>query len=125
MTKLPDALFVIDPAKEATAVKEARRLKIPVIALLDTDCDPDQVNLPIPGNDDGIRAIQTVVKIIVDGIKEGRGQQVDRQEAPPCSRSCGSARGPLPTVSDCCCQRQQLRCSWRHPTPIHSLIPKR
>lgn len=80
MTKLPDAMFVIDPAKEGTAIKEARRLKIPVIGLLDTDCDPDQVNLPIPGNDDGIRSIQAVVKIIVDGIKDGRGQQVERKE---------------------------------------------
>ena len=55
---------------------EARRLDIPVIGLLDTDCDPEAVNLPIPGNDDGIRAIQTVVKVIIDGFNNGKGEQV-------------------------------------------------
>lgn len=76
MTKLPDAIFVVDPKSEETAVREARRLDIPVIGLLDTDCDPEAVNLPIPGNDDGIRAIQTVVKVIIDGYNNGRGEQV-------------------------------------------------
>lgn len=80
MTKLPDALFVVDPKSEETAVREARRLQIPVLALLDTDCDPDQVNLAIPGNDDGIRAIQMVIKVIIDGYNNGRAQQVSRQE---------------------------------------------
>ena len=82
MTKLPDAMFVVDPAKEQTAIREARRLGIPVIALTDTDCNPDEVNLPIPGNDDGIRSIQTVVKVIVEGIKAGRSAQVTRDEKP-------------------------------------------
>lgn len=75
MNKLPDALFVVDPAKEQTAVREARRLDIPVIALTDTDCNPDQVNLPIPGNDDGIRSIQAVVRVLVEAAKSGRAQQ--------------------------------------------------
>lgn len=76
MTKLPDAMFVVDPSQETTAVREAVRIGIPVIALLDTDCDPALINLPIPGNDDGIRAIQAVVKVVLDGIREGRAQQV-------------------------------------------------
>jgi len=75
MTKLPDAVFIIDPNKEQTALREALRLNIPVISLLDTDCDPDQVNLPIPGNDDGIRSIQAVVRVMVEGIKKGRSEQ--------------------------------------------------
>lgn len=82
MNKLPDALFVVDPSAEETAVREARRLDIPVIGLLDTDCNPDQISLPIPGNDDGIRAIQMVVKVLVDGLNHGRSQQVTRSEAP-------------------------------------------
>ncbi len=75
MSRLPDALFIIDPNKEMSAIKEAHRLGIPVIGLCDTDCDPDLVNLPIPGNDDGIRSIQVVVKVILDGLAKGRSEQ--------------------------------------------------
>ncbi|MCS6970965.1 MAG: 30S ribosomal protein S2 [Planctomycetota bacterium] len=75
MNKLPDALFVVDPQYEATAVHEARRLGIPIIGLVDSDTDPMLVDLPIPGNDDGIRPIQLVVKIIVDGLQKGRAEQ--------------------------------------------------
>ena len=78
MAKLPDALFVIDPKKELSGIKEAQRLGIPVIGLVDTDTDPELVNLAIPGNDDGIRAIQAVVKVIVDGITKGRSDQITR-----------------------------------------------
>lgn len=82
MGKLPDALFVIDPAKENSAVREAKRIGIPVIGLLDTDCNPQHINLPIPANDDGIRSIQSVVKVLLDGIRHGRSQQVDVAERP-------------------------------------------
>ncbi len=78
MTKLPDAVVVIDPIKEQTAVAEARRLNIPVIALVDTDCDPSQVNLPIPGNDDGIRSIQVILNVVAAAYKEGKAQQVTK-----------------------------------------------
>lgn len=80
MNKLPDAIFLIDPSYEATAVAEARRMGIPVIALVDTDTDPDAVNLAIPGNDDGIRSIQAVTKVIIDAINAGRSEQVTRSE---------------------------------------------
>jgi small subunit ribosomal protein S2 len=80
MSKLPDAMFVIDPAKEMSAVREAHRLNIPVIGLVDSDTDPELVNLPIPGNDDGIRSIQSVLKVILDGLAKGRSEQVTRQE---------------------------------------------
>lgn len=80
MTRMPDAMFVVDPGKEATAVREARIVGIPIIALTDTDCDPDVVNLPIPGNDDGIRAIQAVIGIVVEAIRAGRAAQVTRAE---------------------------------------------
>ncbi len=76
MPKLPDALFVIDPKHEATAVAEARIAGIPVFALVDTDTDPDTVNLAIPGNDDGTRAIQVVCKAVVEGIQRGRAEQI-------------------------------------------------
>ncbi len=75
MTKMPEAVFVVDPKKELSAVREAQRLKIPIIGLVDTDTDPDIVNLPIPGNDDGIRAIQAVVKVVIEGYQKGRAEQ--------------------------------------------------
>ena len=72
MERLPEALLVVDPVREKIAVQEAKKLGIKVIALLDTDCDPDHVDLPIPGNDDSMRSIELVVKYLTDAILEGR-----------------------------------------------------
>ncbi len=72
MTKLPDALFVIDPRKEKNAISEAKRLGIPVVAIVDTNCDPDEVDYVIPGNDDAIRAVKLLASKIADAIIEGR-----------------------------------------------------
>src|SRR6185312_1128961 len=71
-TRLPEALLVIDPHREHIAVAEARKLGIKVVALLDTDCDPDLVDLPIPGNDDSMRSIELVVRRLADAIVEGK-----------------------------------------------------
>jgi small subunit ribosomal protein S2 len=71
MTKLPAAIWVIDTKKEYIAVTEARKLGIPVIAILDTNCDPDEVDFKIPGNDDAIRSIQLLTRVITDAIAEG------------------------------------------------------
>jgi small subunit ribosomal protein S2 len=73
MEQLPGAVFVIDPKKERIAVREARRLAIPVIAIVDTNCDPDEVDFPIPGNDDAIRAIRLITSRLADAVIEGRG----------------------------------------------------
>ena len=72
MTKLPEAVFIIDPGKEHLAVNEARRLKIPIVALTDTNCDPDPIDYVIPGNDDAIRAISLVAKAVADACMEGK-----------------------------------------------------
>ena len=72
MRKLPDALFVIDPKKEEIAVKEANKLGIPVVAVVDTNCDPDVIDYKIPGNDDAIRAIRLFCAAIADAVLEGR-----------------------------------------------------
>jgi small subunit ribosomal protein S2 len=72
MTRLPEALLIIDPHREHIAVQEAKKLGIKVVALLDTDCDPDEIDLPIPGNDDSMRSIELVVKRLVDSILEGK-----------------------------------------------------
>lgn len=73
MTKMPGAIFVIDSKKEAIAIKEANKLGIPVVAIVDTNCDPDGVDFVIPGNDDAIRAIKLFVGAIADACLEGRG----------------------------------------------------
>ncbi|MGH7887592.1 MAG: 30S ribosomal protein S2 [Candidatus Binatia bacterium] len=72
MRKLPDAIFVIDPKQEEIAVKEARKLGIPVIAVIDSNCDPDMVDYKVPGNDDAIRAIRLFCASIADAVIEGR-----------------------------------------------------
>jgi len=76
MKKLPDALFVIDPRKERIAVAEARKLGIPIIAIVDTNCDPDEIDVVIPGNDDAIRAVKLLTSKIADAVLEGlQGEQ--------------------------------------------------
>ena len=80
MKKLPGALFVVDPRKEKIAVSEAKRLGIPVVAIVDTNCDPDDVDYVIPGNDDAIRAVKLIAGCMANAIIEGR-QGADAQEA--------------------------------------------
>ena len=72
MDKLPKAVFVIDSKKEEIAVREARKLKIPVVALVDTNCDPDVINCVIPGNDDAIKSIKLITGLAADAVSEGR-----------------------------------------------------
>ena len=72
LTDAPKVAFIIDPNREHIAVKECRKLGIPVVAVVDTNCDPDQIDYVIPGNDDAIRAIQLYVKAAADAIAEGR-----------------------------------------------------
>ena len=81
MKKLPGALFVIDPRKEHNAIAEARKLHIPIVAIVDTNCDPDEVDYVIPGNDDAIRAIRLISATMANAIQEGR-QGVDAESAP-------------------------------------------
>jgi small subunit ribosomal protein S2 len=72
MTTLPDAMFVIDPNAEGIAVREARRMGIPVVAIVDTNCDPDLIDLVVPGNDDALRAIRLFTSKISDAVLSGR-----------------------------------------------------
>jgi small subunit ribosomal protein S2 len=73
MNRLPEVLFMVDPGKERNAVREARRLGIATAALIDTDSDPGDIDLPIPGNDDGIRSIELILKHLADAVIEGKG----------------------------------------------------
>jgi small subunit ribosomal protein S2 len=88
MRKLPDAIFVIDPKQEEIAVREARKLGIPVVAVVDTNCDPDMVDQKVPGNDDAIRAIRLFCAAIADAVIEGKALHEQAMtkpvsEAPP------------------------------------------
>src|SRR5699024_749466 len=76
MDRLPGALFVVDPRKERIAVSEARKLGIPVVAIVDTNCDPDEIDYVIPGNDDAIRAVKLISATMADAIIEGRQGQM-------------------------------------------------
>ncbi|WP_126426431.1 30S ribosomal protein S2 [Brevibacillus marinus] len=80
MDKLPDALFVIDPRKERIAVAEARKLGIPIVAIVDTNCDPDEIDYVIPGNDDAIRAVKLLTSKMADALLEGSQGQGGEEE---------------------------------------------
>jgi small subunit ribosomal protein S2 len=75
MARLPEAVFVVDTKKEKIAVDEARKLKIPVLGIVDTNCDPDEVDFVIPGNDDALRSIRLFASRIADAVMEGRGMK--------------------------------------------------
>ena len=81
MRKLPGALFVVDPRKERNAINEARKLHIPIVAIVDTNCDPDEIDYVIPGNDDAIRAIKLISGVMANAIQEGRQGQDAPEEA--------------------------------------------
>ena len=80
MKKLPGALFVVDPRKEHNAIAEARKLNIPIVAIVDTNCDPDEIDYVIPANDDAIRAIRLIASTMANAVQEGR-QGIDAEDA--------------------------------------------
>jgi len=81
MTKLPGAMFVVDPKNEAIAVREGQRLNIPIVAIVDTNCDPDEIDYIIPGNDDAIRAIRLITSRVADACLEGKERYEERRQA--------------------------------------------
>src|SRR2546430_4646495 len=81
MKSLPDAIFVVDLRKEQIAIREARRLGLPVVGLVDTNCDPDDADYVIPGNDDAIRSCSLVVRVIADAVQAGKGQVTEEELA--------------------------------------------
>jgi small subunit ribosomal protein S2 len=83
MNRLPECVVVIDPKKERNAVREAHKMGIASIALIDTDCDPDDVDLPIPGNDDGIRSIELIIRYLTDSVMESKGLTETVQDVIP------------------------------------------
>jgi small subunit ribosomal protein S2 len=98
MGKLPDALFVVDPKREDIAIKEARKLGIPILAIVDTNCDPDLIDMVIPGNDDAIRSIRLFTSKIADAIIEGQ-QLVGAGEVGVVEAPAATPQAPAPQVS--------------------------
>ena len=93
MARVPSALWVVDTKKEHIAVSEARKLGIPVIAVLDTNCDPDEVDYPIPGNDDAIRSVSLLTRVVADAVADGlmaRGGEADSDDKPSPAGELGS-----------------------------------
>ena len=83
MNRLPECLVIVDPRKESNAIKEARMLGIVTVSLIDTDCDPDTVDLPIPGNDDSIRSIELVSRLLADAVLAGKTEAKGPKDAAP------------------------------------------
>lgn len=84
MNGMPDAIYIVDPKKESIAVKEAQILGIPIVAIIDTNCDPDEIDYPIPGNDDAIRAVKLITETIANAVLEGKqGDQSEAEEEIP------------------------------------------
>jgi small subunit ribosomal protein S2 len=91
MTRLPGAIYIVDIKKEAIAVKEASRLGVPIIAMVDTNCDPDPINYPIPANDDALKSIQLITKVIADAVIEGR----QRAKASELEEAMAASQAPV------------------------------
>ncbi|MDF2627921.1 MAG: ribosomal protein [Symbiobacteriaceae bacterium] len=93
MKNIPDAVFIIDPRKERIAVAECRKLGIPIVAIVDTNCDPDEIDYIIPGNDDAIRAVKLLTAKMADAVIEGR-QGVDASSAPETEETAEAEEAP-------------------------------
>ncbi|MCD4669795.1 MAG: 30S ribosomal protein S2 [Actinomycetia bacterium] len=87
MKRIPDIVYIVDPSKEIIAVNEAQKLGIPIIAITDTNCDPDLIDYVIPGNDDAIRSCGLITRVIADGVKAGAQEQIKRETGPEAKES--------------------------------------
>ena len=99
MDRLPSAIFIIDPKKEKIAVEEAQRLAIPIVAIVDTNCDPTGIDYPVPGNDDAIRAVRLITARIADAVLEGAGSFA-KEEAEAAEEAEGASDLPLVTEAE-------------------------
>jgi small subunit ribosomal protein S2 len=93
LNRMPQCLIIVDPSKEKNAIREARAMRIPTVALIDTNCDPDSVDLPIPGNDDGIRSIELIMSHLADAVLSGSKAVVAKNEGAETTKAA-----PAPVV---------------------------
>jgi small subunit ribosomal protein S2 len=107
MAKLPDAIFVLDTIKEHIAVTEARKLGIPIVAVVDTNCDPDLITYPIPGNDDAIRSAELMCRVISEAIAEGKLMHAKKTGAPESAEAARSAEDEARIAAEQAAARRQ------------------
>ena len=100
MTRIPDAIFVVDTNRESIAIREARNLNIPVVGLLDTNCDPDDVDYGIPSNDDAIRSVRLMTEFIADAVVAGTGVPVTAEEMAGEAPAEETAEAPAETPAE-------------------------
>ena len=117
MRRQPEAVFIVDLRKEQLAVREARRLGLPVIALVDTNCDPDEAQYVIPGNDDAIRSCSVVVRAIADGIEAGKKRVTENELKARSAKNGGTAAEPAAEPAAGCAGAEARRCRGRAAPP--------
>jgi small subunit ribosomal protein S2 len=100
LNRIPECLVIIDPKKEKNAIREAKSLGITTVALIDTDCDPTQVDLPIPGNDDGIRSIDLIVKQLADAILAGKSDNPELMKTVPQPTPASGAKDTVAEMAE-------------------------
>ena len=100
MNRIPECLVIVDPTKERNAIREAQKLGVTTVALIDTDSDPESVDLPIPGNDDGIRSIELILAQLADAIMAGRAENPELQKASSEGGDAGEAPEAAPESKD-------------------------
>ncbi len=100
LNRIPECLVIIDPKKEKNAIREAKALGITTVALIDTDCDPTQVDLPIPGNDDGIRSIDLIVKQLADAILAGKSENPELMKTVPQATPASGAKDTISEMAE-------------------------
>ena len=113
MTRTPSAVWIVDTNKEHLAVEEARKLRIPIIGILDSNCDPDQVDFPIPGNDDAIRAVGLLTRVVADAVADGLIARSGAKTERAAPRSAPRSRWPSGSAS--CCRATPTRPPCRPP----------
>ncbi len=118
MKRQPDAVFIVDLKKEALAVREARRLRLPVIALVDTNCDPDEADFVIPGNDDAIRSCSLIVKAIADGIAAGQSKVSVRDFTPAAAASTDDADAAAEAPTEEAAEQPPASPAPQEPAPV-------
>ena len=100
LNRIPECLVIIDPKKEKNAIREAKSLGITTVALIDTDCDPTQVDLPIPGNDDGIRSIDLIVKQLADAVLAGKSDNPELMKTVPQAKVAGDTVSEMAEMAE-------------------------
>ncbi len=124
MRKQPDAVFVIDLRKEQLAVREARRLGLPIIALVDTNCDPDEADYVIPGNDDAIRSCSLIVRAIADGIEAGKAKATPADFAPPVEETAPEAEAEAEAEGGTAVAEEQVESPAAEEAPLAEAVPQ-